>query len=116
MPLERYILKTYTDMYYDLRESARDYEYEENLEISKSDYIENTITKLDEVFSKSQIKEKNPLISDSTINRTLKRLQEENKIRPLGKGRSAKWVKLYKEEKKDFKSQLQLNLGDAQDE
>lgn len=116
MPLERFILKAYTDMYYDLREEARDYEYEENLQISKSDYIENTITKLDEVFSKSEIKEKHPLISDSTINRTLKRLQDENKIRPLGKGRSAKWVKLYKEEKKDFKKQLQLNLGDKKDE
>ncbi len=116
MPLARYLLKIYTDMYYNLSENARDYEYEENLEISKSDYIENTILKLDQVFSKSDIRDRHPMISDSTINRTLKRLQEEDKIRPLGKGRSAKWVKLFETEKKDLKTQMQLNLGDSDNE
>lgn len=104
------ILLTLSDRLYVV---ARDYEYETQLEITKTDYIENTIDKLDDTFSKDDIREKHPLISDSTINRTLKRLQEEEKIRPLGKGRSAKWIKLYKKpSKKGLMTQLGLDLGD----
>ncbi len=113
MPLSRFVLKLYIEMYHELSDKARDYEYESNLEISKSDYIENSIDKLNEVFSKEDIRLRHPLISDSTINRTLKRLQEENKIRPLGKGRSAKWIKLYKKEKKGLiHEQMNLDLGE----
>ena len=111
MPLQRYLLAHFIDMYQTLDEQARDYEYESKLEISKSDYIENTIDKLSEVFSKEDIRLRHPLISDSTINRTLKRLQEESKIRPLGKGRSAKWIKLYKKETKKIGTK-QLNFFD----
>ena len=113
MPLVRFFIKNYTELYNDLNERARDYEYELGLEISKSDYVENTIMKLGEIFAKEEIRERHPLISDSTINRTLKRLQEENKIRPLGKGRSAKWIKLIKSPKKiNFQEQLRFNLGE----
>jgi hypothetical protein len=113
MPLLRLFIKIYTELYYDLSERARDFEYESKLEISKSDYIENTIMKLDEVFAKEEIRKRHPLISDSTINRTLKRLQEEDKIRPLGKGRSAKWIKLVKSTKKlNYQEQLNFDLGD----
>ncbi len=113
MPLVRCLIKIYIELYNNLSEKARDYEYELGLEISKSDYVENTIMKLGEVFAKEEIRERHPLISDSTINRTLKRLQEENKIRPLGKGRSAKWIKLIKNPKKiNFQEQLRFNLGE----
>ncbi len=113
MPLERFFLNIYHQLYLDLQEYARDYEYESKLEISKSDYIENTIDKLPEVFRKEDIRIKHPFISDSTINRTLKRMQEENKIRPLGKGRSAKWIKLYKKETGKYKvQQLNFDLED----
>lgn len=113
MPLLRLFIKIYTELYQDLSIRARDFEYESKLEISKSDYIENTIMKLKEVFAKEEIRERHPLISDSTINRTLKRLQEEDKIRPLGKGRSAKWIKLVKTTKKmNYQEQLSLGLGD----
>ena len=113
MPLVRFFIKNYTELYRDLNEKARDFEYESGLEISKSDYVENTIMKLGDVFAKEEIRERHPLISDSTINRTLKRLQEEDKIRPLGRGRSAKWMKLVKSTKKmNFQEQLHLNLGD----
>jgi len=112
MPMQRLLLKIYQDMYAELSDHARDYEYESKLEISKSDYVENTIDKLNDVFSKEDIRLKHPLISDSTINRTLQRMQAENKIRPLGKGRSAKWIKLYKKEsKKVMLEQLNLDLG-----
>lgn len=113
MPLQRLFIRIFTELYFDLSERARDFEYESKLEISKSDYIENTIMKLGEIFAKDEIRERHPLISDSTINRTLKRLQEENKIRPLGKGRSAKWIKLVKPTKKfNFQEQLNLDLGE----
>lgn len=110
-PLYQKLLVITIDCFDDFQRFARDHEYEQNLAISKSDYIENTIDKLPEVFSKEDIRERHPLISDSTINRTLKRLQEENKIRPLGKGRSAKWIKLYqKPPKKRPVEQLGLEL------
>ncbi|MDD3126086.1 MAG: hypothetical protein PHT27_00545 [Candidatus Izemoplasmatales bacterium] len=112
MPMHRLLLKIFYDMYIELGEQARDYEYESKLEISKSDYVENTIDKLNEVFSKEDIRLRHPLISDSTINRTLQRMQADNRIRPLGKGRSAKWIKLYKKEtKKIIMEQLNLDLG-----
>lgn len=99
------------DCYDDFNRFVRDYEYDKNLAIAKTDYIENTIDKLEEVFSKEEIRARHPLISDSTINRTLKRLQEENKIRPLGKGRSAKWIKLYqKPKKKNFSEQIGMEF------
>ena len=114
MPLVRFFIRNYMELYHQLSEKARDFEYESQLEISKSDYVENTIMKLQEVFAKDEIRERHPLISDSTINRTLKRLQEEGKIRPLGKGRSAKWIKLVKSNQKlNFQEQLHLNLGEG---
>lgn len=117
MPLVRLLIRIYTELYADLSLKARDFEYESQLEISKSDYVENTIMKLGEIFAKEEIRERHPLISDSTINRTLKRLQEEEKIRPLGKGRSAKWIKLVKTAKKlSFQEQLTLNLGEKDHE
>ncbi len=113
MPLQRLFIKIYTESYFQLSEKARDFEYESGLQISKSDYIENTILKLPETFAKEDIRERHPLISESTINRTLKRLQEEEKIRPLGKGRSAKWMKLVKSTKKPtYQEQLNLDLGE----
>ena len=69
--------------------------------MNKSNNIENTINKLEDVFTKDEIRLLHPYISDSTINRTLKRMRDEELIRPLGKGRSAKWMKLYKTENKD---------------
>jgi len=51
-----------------------------------------------QVFTRDMIKEQCPQLSDSTINRALKRLKDENKIRPNGTGRSATWVKLVEEE------------------
>jgi hypothetical protein len=113
MPLTRFIIGLFQRLYLDFQEYARDYEYEATLEISKSDYIENTVDKLSDVFQKEDIRIRHPFVSDSTINRTLKRLQEENKIRPLGKGRSAKWIKLYqKETKKTIPTQMNFNLED----
>lgn len=108
LPLHEFVLDESISGYSLLNDLVRDYEYDKQL--NKSNNIENTINKLDEIFSKDDIRNVHPYISDSTINRTLKRLRDENKIRPLGKGRSAKWMKLYKSENKLKFEQLDLNL------
>lgn len=69
------------------------FEYKIDQNISKGDNIENTIVKLPSVFTKDQIRAFHPYVSESTINRALQKLRDENKIKPLGKGRSAKWKK-----------------------
>lgn len=113
MPLMKFFVNIFNGMYLDLNQKARDYQYDHNLEINKTDYIENTIYKLPEVFSKEDIRKKHPSISDSTINRTLKRLQEDNVIRAIGKGRAAKWVRIVKKDKKrQFEGQISLDLGE----
>ncbi len=105
----RFILDVTIESYKELSEMLRNYTFDQQL--NKGDYIENTINKLDEVFTKEAIRRAHPTISESTINRTLKRLREEKKIRPLGRGRSAKWMKLYAQpRKKTLQEQMNLKL------
>ena len=61
---------------------------------------ENIILKGPEIFTKADLREKCPYISDSTINRTLDRMKDQGLIDNLGTGRSAKWIKKIKTEKK----------------
>lgn len=68
--------------------------YQEDKNTGKSDNIENTINNLPATFTKEQIRIKHPYVSESTINRALQKLKDENKIKPTGKGRSAKWKKV----------------------
>ncbi len=105
--LHRFTLDIAIECYEDVAEIIRNYTFDQQM--NKGDYIENTINRLDEVFTKEAIREAHPTISDSTINRTLKRMRDEKKIRPLGKGRSAKWMKLYPTKKKQSLNE-QLNL------
>ena len=61
----------------------------------KSDVIEETIyKKMPKYFTKDDIRRFHPDASDSTINRILFKLRDEQIIMPLGKGRSARWMKL----------------------
>ena len=109
LPLHKFIVDRSTEAYYTLNDLVRDYEFDKQL--NKSNNIENTINKLDDIFSKDDIRNIHPYISDSTINRTLKRLRDDSKIRPMGKGRSAKWMKLYKSESSKMKfEQLDLKI------
>ncbi len=109
LPLHRFFLKTSSYAYDQINELIRNYEFDSQL--NKSNNIENTINKLPDVFSKDDIRNVHPYISDSTINRTLKRLRDGERIRPLGKGRSAKWIKLYKSTSKKLSfEQLDLKL------
>lgn len=94
--LFRVILKMIKSSYHRLEDFIKEYYYEEK--INKADNVENTIYKLPNIFSKEDIKMIHPYISESTINRTLAKLRDENKIRPLGRGRSAKWCKIIEED------------------
>jgi len=109
LPLHRFFLRTSAYAYDQINELIRNYEFDSLL--NKSNNIENTINKLPDVFSKDDIRNIHPYISDSTINRTLKRLRDDERIRPLGKGRSAKWIKLFKSTNKKLSfEQLDLKL------
>ncbi|MFU8786621.1 MAG: hypothetical protein ACNA7U_05170, partial [Candidatus Izemoplasmataceae bacterium] len=109
MQLHRFMLELLLESYKSLHELLRNYTFDQ--QTNKSDYIENTINKLEEVFTKEEIRAQHPTISESTINRTLKRMRDEKKIRPLGKGRSAKWMKLYPSQKKNtVYDQLKLKV------
>jgi len=110
IPLTLFMIRIYRSMYDDLYDLSRDFKFDQDLNILKTDFIENIVLKMPETFSKKDIRKKYPHVSDSTINRTLKRLQDEDKIRSLGKGRSAKWVKII--ENNDMEGQLKLYLGD----
>ena len=44
-------------------------------------------------FTKEDIRLQNPYVSESTINRALISLRDSGYIEPLGKGRSAKWIR-----------------------
>jgi len=109
LPFHRFLINISLQAYNKINLLIRDYEFDAHL--NKSNNVENTIHKLGDVFSKDDIRIAHPYISDSTINRTLKRLRDEEKIRPLGKGRSAKWIKLFEStNKKVVYEQLDLNL------
>lgn len=109
LPFHRFIINISLQAYNKINSLIRDHEFDAQL--NKSNNVENTIHKLEDVFSKDDIRIAHPYISDSTINRTLKRLRDEEKIRPLGKGRSAKWIKLFESKnKKVVYEQLDLNI------
>jgi len=60
----------------------------------KGDGIEQTIYQLPNTFTKDDIRRFHPNVSESTLNRALFKLRDEKIIMPLGKGRSARWIKL----------------------
>ncbi len=96
-PLNIMIMDLMIVAYNKTDEVVRDYNFDAKL--NKSDNIENTIMKLPQVFTKDEIRNKHPYTSESTINRTLQRLKDENKVRPNGVGRSATWIRLIEHEK-----------------
>ena len=71
---------------------VKEQKYEERA--FKSDSIEQIIKQLPEIFSKDEIRNYMPNASISTMNRVLVKLRDEGKIKPLGTGRSAKWIKI----------------------
>lgn len=109
-PLNNFIIDILIDGYNKVDKLASDTKFDGN--IMKTYNIENTIMKLGEVFTKEDIRAKHPYVSLSTIDRTLKRMREENKIRPLGVGRSASWVRISNYERFDAGNSRQMSLYD----
>lgn len=95
-PLNRLTIKTMLEGYQQVENKADDYTFDKR--IRKIDNVEATILKLGEVFTKDQIKNAHPQFSESTINRALTNLKNQNKIRSNGTGRSATWVRLVPDE------------------
>ncbi|MDE6583933.1 MAG: hypothetical protein K2K15_00885, partial [Anaeroplasmataceae bacterium] len=99
------LLKGYNEI-----ESKRDvYSFDKG--IRKIDSVESSILKMGEIFTKEEIRARNPYLSDSTINRALENLKKENKIRPNGTGRSATWTRILNEGEFDPKNR-QMSLFD----
>lgn len=88
--MDRLIIKGYEKSH----SVIKNYKFDSNL--NKADNIGNTIAKLPDIFTKEEIRIMHPYVSESTINRALIKLRDEGHIKPLGRGRSAKWVKIYK--------------------
>lgn len=65
---------------------------------NKSVNVELTILNLDKHFTKEDIRQIHPYISDSTIMRALIKLREEKLIMPLGTGRNAQWIRLIEDD------------------
>lgn len=103
--LSELLFQILIDAYQEVDDFAYEYEFEKKL--NKSDSVENTILKTNGLFSKQDLRDAHPTVSDSTITRTLVRLRDDNIIRPIGTGRSAKW-QLIKEVNKDPFSQLSI--------
>ena len=104
--LSRILLNILIKAYEEVDDMAHEYVFEK--ELNKSNNIENSILKLDEIFSKEDLRKRHPNVSDATIDRTLKRLKDEDKIRPLGKGRSSKWQRMVQGNRKFGVEQLSL--------
>lgn len=84
------------------------HEYEFTLTMNKTNNIEAIVRSGPQVFSKNDIREQAPLVSDSTINRTLNLLKEQGIIVSLGQGRSAKWQRVVEKPKEFSYDQLSL--------
>lgn len=93
----RIIYKIIEDSYKEIDDMIKKYYF--NDRAYKSDVIEETIIKkMPTYFTKDDVRRYHPDASDSTINRILFKLRDEQLIMPLGKGRSARWMKLIKED------------------
>lgn len=107
--LNKDIIDLLLEGYGKVEQMVSNYNFEKKLR--KIDNVESAIMKLGEIFTREQIKQACPQLSDSTINRALVRLKDENKIRPNGTGRSATWVRLVPDEMFTAKTR-QMNIFD----
>ena len=90
--LLKVIIKIIKNADSELKLLGQSYQFE--ITRNKSDSIENFILRSGQVFSKDEIRKAMPRLSETTINRALKRLRDEGKIIPLGTGRSANWQRV----------------------
>lgn len=87
----RYMVNLILNGYKKADEIIRNYKFDKDL--NKIENIKNTIFNMTEIFTKEEIRHIHPYVSESTINRALLSLRDDGFISPLGKGRSAKWIR-----------------------
>lgn len=104
--LSRILIDLLNEAYRDVDTLAHEYAFEKDL--NKSDNVENSIMKLPELFTKDDLRKRHPNVSDATINRTLKKLRDDDIIRPIGRGRSAKWQRMISTNKAIHRPELPL--------
>ncbi|MCM1130550.1 MAG: hypothetical protein NC310_08285 [Roseburia sp.] len=106
--LNRLTIHLMLEGYNEIESQCSVYTFEKGMK--KVDSVESSILQsLGTIFTKEEIRIKNPYLSDSTINRALENLKKSNQIRPNGTGRSATWVKI-KEGSKFEANDKELNI------
>lgn len=111
--LNRLTIQLMLNGYNQIEDKARAYSFDKG--VKKIDSVESSILKLGEIFTKEEIRVKNPYLSDATINRALDNLKKQNKIRPNGTGRSATWIRIVHTDTFDPKN-VQMSLFDIIDD
>lgn len=92
--LNNVIINLMIDGYVIVEGMTQESRFNKNVKVNKIDEAASAILSLGQNFTKNDIKEKCPYMSDSTINRALELLKEQKKIISNGTGRSATWTKL----------------------
>ncbi len=110
LPLMRFFIKALKETFIEVEQIVKNHKFDQTL--NKSYSLQNTIYKLPEIFQKDDLRRIHPYISETTINRTLLRLRDEGVIKPLGKGRSAKWIRIQDMSKFDVKEQMSFDMFD----
>lgn len=88
-----YLISLLNNLYIEFNGKIREVKFDSKY--NKIELVENIINQFNGIFTKDHIRELNPYVSESTINRALKEMKDNGSIEPIGKGRSAKWKKLY---------------------
>ena len=87
----RYFLNLIENAYKNTDQIIKNYQYDKTNK--KYENIESSIMSMKTIFTKDEIRQMYPYVSESTINRVLVSLRDAGLIEPLGKGRSAKWTR-----------------------
>ena len=63
-------------------------------EVTEEDVVEEAVARQLKAFSISEIEAESPGVSRDWVRLVLRRLRDEGKIRLIGRGRGAKWVRV----------------------
>jgi hypothetical protein len=92
IPILNFLLDIINNMYDETEKAVNN--LIEKSQLFKAESIETTILSFKTKFNKEDVRKFHPFVSDSTINRSLKKLKTENRIKPLNNGRSAYWMRV----------------------
>lgn len=101
--LNRLTIQMMLEGYRRIEQKTDEHHFDKKLR--KIDNVESTILLgMNQIFTKEEIRNKHPYLSDSTINRALENLKKQDKIRPNGTGRSATWIRITEDDMFDRKN------------